>query len=109
VGTFTLDQAIDLGTLVAHVRGSGVPDAATTALVPLEHLLPDFPSVQLEPEGVEHVGHGRLLDASHFTRDSVDQSTATPWTRLLDPVGHLIGVASPGPVQGTLHPTVVLI
>ena len=112
-GDFTLDEAIDLDGLT-HRRlypsdpGSRIPDPALEALmIPIEKLLPHFPAVTVSAEGLTRVSHGQHVRP-------VDLVTATPvgtaeWVRLLDSGGALVGLGTPQPHSGFLHPEVVLI
>jgi tRNA pseudouridine55 synthase len=78
---------------------------AMAALVPLERMLPDLPSVVLSEAGVERAVHGRDLGSA--------QVTSGPWpdagsVRLFDQAGNLIGIGGPAGSPGFLHPSVVL-
>jgi tRNA U55 pseudouridine synthase TruB len=76
-------------------------------LVPLEALLPDWPSVTVTGEGVARVGHGRDLEAGHC-REGLPGGGGATLFRVLGPDGRLVALAeaAPGPV---LHPAVVLV
>ena len=98
-GAFGLRDAVTLD----KVHEKGLLDH----LVPLEALLPDWPSVVVTGEGVARVGHGRDLEAGHCVDGLPPEADATPF-RVLGPDGRLVALAevAPGPV---LHPAVVLV
>jgi tRNA pseudouridine55 synthase len=111
-GEFTLEEAVDLDgigrrRLDPSDPGSRIPDPALqTLLIPMELLLPAFPAVTVTAEGLTRVSHGRHVRP-------VDMAGGAPgsseWVRLLDAGGALVGLATPQPVSGFLHPEVVLI
>jgi tRNA pseudouridine55 synthase len=110
-GEFTLDEAVDLDTL-GRVRDRTNPESRIpnpgleTLLIPMERLLPAFPAVIVTAEGLTRVSHGQHVRP-------VDMAGGPPgssqWVRLLDGGGALVGLATPQPVSGFLHPEVVLI
>jgi hypothetical protein len=75
-------------------------------LIPLSQMLPALTPVVLTDEGVRRALHGRDLRPS----DTADGAAgpATPFVRLFDPNGGLLGVAEPARTPGLLHPSVVL-
>ena len=97
-GDFRLTEAL---TLEALQQGVGDVD-----LIPLEQLLPGFPSVVVTDEGLTRVSHGRALEASHFSVDS--DRPDQPWVRILDGTGRLMALATRGNAPYSLHPSVVL-
>ena len=111
-GDFTLDEAIDLDAL-GPIRDRTNPECRIpnpgleTALIPMERLLPRFPAVTVTAEGVTRVSHGQHVRPVDLTVEA----TLGPaeWVRLLDGSGALIGVGTPQPHSGFLHPEVVLI
>ncbi len=123
-GMFGLDRAVDLATLTER------PQAALQVLFPMDGLLPELSSVQLTADGAERARHGQALGPEHLAAGLPATVTIV---RLLDPAGHLIGLARPGTAQknttlrdtapgnaalgnaaledavtGTLHPSVVV-
>jgi tRNA pseudouridine55 synthase len=77
-------------------------DAAAAAIVPIERMLQDLPTVVLGREDVERVTHGQdvaLAGAGKTVGDSV---------RLFDQAGHLVGIAEAARTPGFLHPSIVL-
>jgi tRNA pseudouridine55 synthase len=97
-GGFTLDTAIAFASLHDQVSVAG-------RIVPLEALLPAFPSVCLTERGRMHVAHGRELDPGDYAPALSDFD----WARLFDASGALVALGSPGRTTGALHPSVVLI
>jgi tRNA pseudouridine55 synthase len=98
-GGLTLDDAIPL-EFAERSR-----EDALSALLPLEAMLPQFESVVLTDEGLLRALHGRNIGAGELASGSVH--TAGP-IRLVDQLGHLVGIAEPTPAEGVLHPSVVL-
>jgi len=98
-GTFGLDRAIDLATLTER------PEEALRALFSLDALLPELPAVQLTDEGARRARHGQGLGPEDARSWPHGELTAA---RLVDSTGHLVGVARPGDVTGTLHPSVIV-
>jgi tRNA pseudouridine55 synthase len=101
-GAFGLDDAVSWQALATAARGG-----LTSALLPIDRMLPDLPAAHLPPEAVAKVRHGQSVQAT-ITGDSA----AGP-VRLLDEAGHLIAMAEPaGPSDGSarrfLQPVVVL-
>ena len=126
-GDFRLDEATSLDALYgdadAPAAREGSHEAVLDWLIPLERLLPGFPAVTVTEEGRVWVGHGRELGVAQLllegkNGESADTSgsglygptvTGQPeWTRLFDSDGHLLALATPGSMPGTLHPSVVL-
>ena len=104
-----LDQAIALDALQAE----GGRGAALAAMIPLERMLIDLPSVALTTDGVSHVRFGRDLgptDATHGFAEAVSAAGGSEprHVRLLDPAGQLVAVAEAAQAPGLLHPAVVL-
>jgi tRNA pseudouridine55 synthase len=115
-GDFTIEQAIDFDAAERD------PEGTAAALIPLADMLPRLASVTLTADGVLRALHGREIrpsDALGFknfgagTEDfgpgTKDQGSGTTFVRLLDQGGALIGIATPAPVAGALHPSVVLV
>jgi len=134
-GEFRLDGAMALEDLYSDADAPGARDGSREAvlnwLIPMEDLLKDFPAAVLTEEGRVRVGHGREVGPGQYqfpTPDSrgpgfkirsltSDFQARQPaargpkpedWVRLLDSAGHLLALATAGPVPGSLHPTVVL-
>ena len=97
-GEFGLDLALPIDALAdpALVRGR---------LIPLDRVLPGFPSVTITDRGRGYVSHGRELGPD----DVSGTVEAAEWVRLLDGAGALVALATPGRAPGSLHPSVVLI
>lgn len=101
-GTFTLEAAVPFEQLA---NGRPGDSALTSRLLPLEAVLPEYPAVQLTPDGVNYVSHGRDLGPAQI---SGGLSPTAPRVRLTDPRGSLIALAEPAP-SGLLHPSIVLL
>jgi len=105
-GDFDLRDAIDVERL--HDPGGGW----RASLMPLERLLPAFPSTTLTAEGRQRVSHGQDVLDMHVHRQSAAaprEGRPSEWVRLLDTEGHLLAVATAGKSGDSLHPAVVLI
>jgi tRNA pseudouridine55 synthase len=112
-GDFTLEEAIDLDGLTRRRLdpsdpGSRIPDPILeTLLIPMEKLLPHFPAVTVTAEGLTRVSHGQQVRPIDLAAGI--SLGATEWVRLLDAGGTLVGLGTPQPRSGSLHPEVVLI
>ena len=101
-GAFGLDDAVSWSTLATAARGS-----LTTALLPIDRMLPDLPAAHLSAELAARVRHGQSVQAT-ITGDA----GAGP-VRLIDDAGHLIAMAEPAGASDSgarrfLQPVVVL-
>ena len=112
-GDFTLDEAIDLDD-VGRKRldpsdpGSRITDPVLeTLLIPMESLLPALPAVTVTAEGLARVSHGQHVRPADV--QGAMPAGSAGWVRLLDTGGALVGLGTPQPVSGFLHPEVVLI
>src|SRR5262245_12749500 len=90
-------------------------ERARAAVLPLAAMLPELPAVALTPEGVRHAIQGRELkprDLGFGIWDSEAESRIpnpeSPYVRMLDSAGALVGIARPSKSPGSLHPSVVL-
>jgi tRNA pseudouridine55 synthase len=107
-GDFHLRDAIDVGQL------QDSEGRWRASLMPLERLLPAFPSTTLTDEGRQRVSHGQDVLDVHVHRQSAaalrdGRPSESEWVRLLDTEGKLLAVATAGKSGDTLHPAVVLI
>jgi tRNA pseudouridine55 synthase len=120
-GDFALDAAVPLDHL-ADAR------AVEAALTPLDRLLPGLPAAGLTPAGAVRATHGQLLGPDDIAsmrgaRDPAWSGSAS-WdpasagfvghgpVRLVDPEGHLLGIAEVAGTGGSglsLHPAIVLV
>jgi tRNA pseudouridine55 synthase len=106
---FSLDDAIPLEAAEAD------PGSAARRVVSMDRLLPGLDAVQLTPDGVSAVAHGRDIGpaacAGGFPHAAEGCSGAPGapvlYVRLLDRAGRLVAIAEPTP-RGLLHPSVVL-
>ena len=80
-------------------------DEAASFVIPMAQLLPGFPAVVLNAEGVLRASHGRDLRPADVERG---ERAAEPYCRLLDCDGGLVGIGEPGSTPGLLHPSIVL-
>jgi tRNA pseudouridine55 synthase len=97
-GTFGLRGALTLDALAE-------PDVESR-LVPLESLLPDWPSIQLTEEGARWVAHGRQLGPAQCSASPAGLPVGTK-VRVVSSGGCMLAVGETGP-GGVLHPAVVL-
>ena len=105
-----LDHAVSLSEL----SGEDARDRAEKALIPMDQMLDELPSVALNAQGVAQVRFGRDLgepDTFSGFVEAVDAASgpARKHVRLLDPSGHLMAMAEAAAVAGLLHPAVVLV
>jgi tRNA pseudouridine55 synthase len=96
---FSLDDAIDLATLVKAPRLE-----LRDRVRPMEALLGDVPSAHLTEAGVRWARHGRHLGPAQLADPP---PTPSPLVRLFGPDGRLVGLADGVKASGFLHPTVV--
>ena len=95
----------DIGDAISLDAAERDADAARSAVIPLARMLPGLAAVVLTEAGTRHVRHGRDLQPA----DLVDGLAIVHGSvRLLDQTGQLVGVAQPGTLPGTLHPSIVL-
>ena len=80
------------------------PTLALRRLLPMRTLLADLPSGVLTEDGVKRAAQGRELRPADFSL----RAGQGGFVRLLDEAGELVGIASPGSIPGTLHPSIVL-
>jgi len=107
-GQFKLVEALSIEALRDGV--------AEIDLIPLERLLPAFPTVAVTDEGLARVAHGRQLESAHYTPGPQEPAYghgAGPidplrWTRIIDSGGHLIAMGTAAGTAGSLHPAIVL-
>jgi tRNA pseudouridine55 synthase len=105
-GDFDLRDAVTIDQL-QHPGGDW-----RAALMPLERLLPSFPSTTLTAEGRQRVSHGQDVLNVHVQGRSGParrEGSLPEWVRLLDADGHLLALATTGQRGDSLHPAVVLI
>jgi tRNA pseudouridine55 synthase len=83
-GAFGLDDAVSWPTVATAPRGT-----LTSALLPIDRMLPELPAAHLAAEAVAKVRHGQSVQAT-ITGDAGPGPV-----RLLDEAGHLIAMAEP--------------
>jgi tRNA pseudouridine55 synthase len=102
-GSFTLEEAVPLGDVVAD------PSAAATRMIPMDRLLTNLPAAVLTEAGLRKTSHGNTLTGGDFQlTHGRDGAAAGDRLRLLDASGRLVGIASAAP-GGLLHPSIVLV
>lgn len=111
VGSFRVENAVPLET---------VERAGTNALrylLPMNHLLEEYPTVVVNPRGLKRATHGNALGPedlegpppSDFFEAAVSPGEgAMPKARVVDADGALLAIAEPVS-GGLLHPVVVLV
>jgi tRNA pseudouridine55 synthase len=99
-GAFGLEHAAPLEAIEAE--GAAVSER----LIPMERLLPHFPSVTLTEAGSRRALHGSLLSPADLAE--AQSGAKAEHVRLLDERGALLGIAEPAP-GGLLHPAIVLV
>ncbi len=97
-GEFGLETGLPMDALGDTAR-------VHAALKPMDGLLGDIPAVTVTDRGRAQVAHGRELRQDDITGRAED----APWVRVLDELGVLVAMATPGQAPGSLHPSVVLI
>jgi tRNA pseudouridine55 synthase len=104
-GEFTLGSAVPLDMLTSAPKDAGL------RLIPCEQLLPAYPAVELNAQGLSYVAHGRDLGPAELATSCRPPATASvaAWVRLLDPSGRLVALATPSASPGSLHPSIVLL
>jgi tRNA pseudouridine55 synthase len=80
-------------------------DDAIAAIVPIERMLQDLPSVVLGREDVERVTHGQDVAPAAITGAG---RTGGDSVRLFDQAGQLVGIGEAAAAPGFLHPSIVL-
>jgi len=98
-GRLTIDDAIPL-EFAERSR-----EDAVEALISMDEMLPQFQAVVLTDEGLLRAVHGRNISATELASGS---SSAAGPVRLVDQLGHLVGIAEPSEAADVLHPSVVL-
>jgi tRNA pseudouridine55 synthase len=101
-GEWALADAIALDTAERE------PEQAIRHVIPLARMLADFPPAILTAEGLRRVTHGRDVGLSDCEKGG-RPLFSSPFFRLLDPAGELVGIAQPAATSGFLHPFVVLV
>jgi tRNA pseudouridine55 synthase len=99
-GEFSLDRTLPIADL-------SEPSRVASALIPLSALLHHLPAITVNSRGLEHVSHGRALEAADYEHwPTLVRPEA--WVRVLDLRGELIAMGTPGGDRGSLHLRVVL-
>ena len=96
-GSFAIEDAIP-----ADVLATAGKDALLGRLLPMERLLTDLPTVALAADDAARARRGMDVPAPP------GQGPAPALSRVLDPEGRLLALATPSKRPGFLHPSVVL-
>ncbi len=102
-GDFSLSPALRLDDLTERA------EMAKAQVLPLERLLPSFPSAHLTDEGRRRVSHGQEIELRHVLPGHTGLLPPEPWVRLFDAQGRLLALGAPRAGVSSLHPAVVLI
>jgi tRNA pseudouridine55 synthase len=97
-GDLTLSAATPLEQLERE------PAAAASALIPMARILTGLPAAILTDEGARRARHGQTLGDAEISTRTPGES---PFTRLMDPAGGLVGIAEIRAAR-LLHPVVIL-
>jgi len=104
-GEFSLAAAVTLEELTD-------PDARTrlaSGIISCDQLLPDYPTVQLNEQGLAFVSNGRDLGPAQVSGRLPADTTPASWVRLMDARGTLVALATSDATSGILHPSIVLL
>jgi tRNA pseudouridine55 synthase len=105
----TVSAGLTLGDALPLGAAERSRDDAIAAIVPLDRMLPGFPSVVLTDEGAERAAHGRDIGVEEISGAPGSPRSIIPGpVRLFNQRGQLIGLAEPAVAPGLLHPSVVL-
>ncbi|HDP95875.1 MAG TPA: tRNA pseudouridine(55) synthase TruB [Candidatus Aminicenantes bacterium] len=89
VGEFKLEDAVDLAELERRQDGGNDP---SRFVVPMEKLLPDWPTLAVGKEGKRSVLNGNPLWVRDVTR--MVSAVPSPMYRVMDESGHLVALVS---------------
>jgi len=98
----TVSAGLMLADAIALDAAERSRDAAAAAIVPIERMLQDLPSVVLGREDVERVTHGQDVASAGAKKTAGDS------VRLFDQAGQLVGIGEAARTPGFLHPSIVL-
>ena len=105
----TLAEAISLASIEQDAEGA---DRARAALIPLPRMLPALRTIALTADGVRRAASGCNIgprDVEGAIGYQLREDGQIDHVQLLDPAGHLVGIAEPASTPGLLHPVVVLV
>ena len=97
----TESAGLTLAVAITLEAAESSREAARAAIIPLERMLTDLPSIVLSGDGVARVTHGQDVRGDNI------QVGAGP-IRLFDQGGQLVGIGIPAALPGFLHPSIVL-
>ncbi len=111
IGNFNLRSSLTLEALEKSLADNTIENT----LIPLEALLPEFPKIVLNNEGVALAKNGNIVNEEHFSAllplsfdTKLDQIKSVEICRLFDPDGKLIALGKPDPEKKGLHPYLVI-
>ena len=104
-GEFSLSAAVPLEELAGPHAGT----ALASRVISCDQLLPGYPTVQLNDQGLAYVSNGRDLGPAQVSGRLPADTTPASWVRLMDARGTLVALAEPDAASGTLHPSIVLL
>jgi len=102
-GEFTLSHATPFAELAAADAAIG------SHVIPCEALLSDYPTVEVNDQGLAFVSNGRDLGPAQLAGRMPAGTTPASWVRLMDARGALVALATPDATSGVLHPSIVLL
>lgn len=101
----TASAGLTLADAIPLAAAERSRDDAVAAIVPIECMLQDLPSIVLGRDDVERVTHGQDVLPTAIT---VAGRTGGDSVRLFDQAGQLVGIGEAAATPGVLHPSVVL-
>jgi tRNA pseudouridine55 synthase len=104
-GEFSLPAAVPFEELAA---AHAAPTLASR-VISCDQLLPDYPTVHLNDQGLAYVANGRDLGPAQVSGRIPAEATPAAWVRLMDARGTLVALATPDAGSGVLHPSIVLL
>jgi tRNA U55 pseudouridine synthase TruB len=79
----------------------------SSRVIPCDQLLADYPTVQVNDQGLAYVSNGRDLGPAQLSGPL--PATPASWVRVKDAHGTLVALATPDARSGVLHPSIVLL
>jgi len=105
-GDLSLEEALPLAV------AERAPQTARGALIPIDGMLAGFSAIVLSEDGARRAVHGLDVRPGDIAEGAVGATALDAVTsplRLLDQMGHLLGIGEPGETPGLLHPSIVLV
>jgi tRNA pseudouridine55 synthase len=111
VGNFVIQSSLTL----EHLEKLFQENKIAEVLIPLESLLPEFPKIVLNAEGVALAKNGNMIYDKHFHTipqvlfdPKTDQTPSVKTFRLFDPEGKFLALGRRHPDKNGLHPYLVI-